>query len=135
MELNGPNLSQSTIDSNLYGNSCYYSAFAGDSHLYSYWGVSINLNNGGANPSGNTANARYPNTASFTINQKPVGGGAGSAFTNLFTVLQSGNVGIGTTTPSTALYVSGNTILNNATTINTTLKYYRFWYSIIQFKL
>jgi hypothetical protein len=94
---------------------------AGDSHLYSYWGVSINLNNGGANPSGNAGNARIANTASFTINQKPVGGGAGSAFTNLFTVLQSGNVGIGTTTPSTALYVSGNTILNNAATCNSTL--------------
>ena len=77
----GPNISQSTIDSNNFGNSCYYNAFAGDSHLYSYWGVSINLNNGGSNPSGNAGNARIANTSSFTINQKPVGGGAGSAFT------------------------------------------------------
>ena len=117
----GPNISQSTIDSNNFGNSCYYNAFAGDSHLYSFWGVSINLNNGGSNPSGNAGNARIANTASFTINQKSVGGGAGSAFTNLFTVLQGGNVGIGTTTPSTSLFVSGTTTLNNATTCNSTL--------------
>ena len=35
----GPNIPQSTTDSNLFGNTCYYSAFAGDSHLYSYWGL------------------------------------------------------------------------------------------------
>ena len=117
----GPNISLSTIDSNLFGNSCYYNSFAGDSHLYSYWGVSINLNSAGNNPSGNAGNARIPNTSSFTINQRPVGGGAGSTFTNLFTVLQNGNVGIGTTTPSTSLYVSGTTILNNATTCTSSL--------------
>ena len=50
-----------------------------------------------------------------------MGGGAGSAFTNLFTVLQIGNLGIRTTTPSTSLYLSGTTVLNNAATCNSTL--------------
>ena len=43
---NGPNLPLSTFDSNLYGYVSYYNAFGGDSNLYSYWGVSINLNQG-----------------------------------------------------------------------------------------
>ena len=118
---NGPNLPLSTFDSNLYGYVSYYNAFGGDSNLYSYWGVSINLNNAGNNPSSNAGYARIPYTSSFTINQRPVGGGAGSALTNLFTVLQNGNVGIGTTSPPSSLYVSGTTVLNNAATLNSSL--------------
>jgi hypothetical protein len=72
--------------------------------LYSYWGVdiNINLNDGGANPSGNAGiseNTRIVNTESFTIDQKAAGGGATSAFANLLTVLQHGTVGIGTPIP------------------------------------
>jgi len=118
---NGPIIPLSTVDSNLYGGSAIYNAFAGDSSIYSYWGVSINLNNAGNNPSSNAGYARIPYTSSFTINQRPVGGGAGSALTNLFTVLQNGNVGIGTTSPPSSLYVSGTTVLNNAATFNSSL--------------
>jgi len=118
---NGPIIPLSTVDSNLYGGCAIYNAFAGDSSIYSYWGVSINLNNAGNNPSSNAGYARIPYTSSFTINQRPVGGGAGSALTNLFTVLQNGNVGIGTTSPPSSLYVSGTTVLNNAATLNSSL--------------
>jgi len=121
----GPNLSLATIDSNAYTSSLYYNAFAGDTNIYSFWGVSINLNNGGVNPNGNTANARIPNTSSFTINQKSIGGTATSGFTTLFTVSQNGNVGIGTTNnvSGNILDVRGGIFTTNGITIsdNTTL--------------
>ena len=104
----GPIINLATVDSNNYGTSSYYNAFAGDTNIYSYWGVSINLNNGGNNPA-NAGYTRIPYTSSFTINQKANGGTASSGFTNLFTVLQSGNVGIGTLTPSYALEVYSTT--------------------------
>ena len=113
--------SLSTSDSNVFSANTMYGQFAGDMNLYSYWGISLNLNNGGNNPSGNAGNARIPYTSSFTINQKANGGTATSGFTNLFTVLQNGNVGIGTTNPSTLLYVNG------ATTINSTLNTSQFY--------
>ena len=100
-------LSLATIDSNLFGDNSYYNAAAGDTNIYSYWGVSINLNNGGNNPSGSATYARIANTSSFTINQKAVGGTATSGFTNLFTVLQNGNTGIGTTNPLQTLHTYG----------------------------
>ena len=103
----GPNLSLATIDSNNYGNTSYYNSFAGDSHLYSYWGLSVNLNSAGANPNPNSPYTRIPYTSSFTVNQKSVGGTATSGFTNLFTILQNGNVGVGITNPS-SIFQIGN---------------------------
>ena len=100
-----PNISLATTDSNNHGNTCYYSAFGGDTNLYSHWGCSINLNSAGINPSGNSANTRIANTSSFTINHKPIGGTAATAYNNLFTVRASGNVGIGVTDPVTRLEV------------------------------
>ena len=115
----GPMINLATVDSNNYGTSSYYNAFAGDTNIYSYWGVSINLNNGGNNPA-NAGYTRTPYTSSFTINQKANGGTASSGFTNLFTVLQSGNVGIGTTIPSSLLDVRGAITLGNNVWHNST---------------
>ena len=41
-----------------------------------------------------------PYTSTLTINQKANGGTATSGFTNLFTVLQNGKTGVGTTAPN-----------------------------------
>ena len=85
---------------------------SGDTNIYSYWGVSINLNAAGANPSGNATQSRLVNTSSFTINQKS---GIGSTYSTLFTVLQSGNVGIGTTDPGAKLVVNGTLNVSGVT--------------------
>ena len=125
----GPIINLATVDSNNYGASTYYNTFAGDANIYSYWGVSINLNNGGNNPSGNAGYTRIPYTSSFTVNQKANGGTAGSGFTTLFTVAQNGNVGIGTTNPSTLLDVRGAITLANNVWHNSTDGINRFYYN------
>lgn len=89
----GPNLPTATYDSNNFANSCLYNAFGGDTNIYSYWGVSINLNSAGQDPA-NATHSRIQYTSSFTVNQKANGGTATSGFTNLFTIYQNGNVNI-----------------------------------------
>jgi hypothetical protein len=81
--------------------------FAGDLLLRSYWGVSVDLNNGSAGDSTSASYTRIPNTSSFTINSRT----SPSAFQTLFAVRNSGNVGIGTTSPGAKLEVNGNMTL------------------------
>jgi len=101
----GPNILLSAVDINNFSTNNFYNAFAGDTNIYSFWGVSINLNSSGGNPSGNATNARINRTSSFTINQKATGGTSTSGFATIFTVRQNGNVGIGTTNPNSKLHI------------------------------
>jgi len=89
-------------DSNWAGNGYTLNAInTGDVNIYSYWGTSINLGAGGANPSV-AGQTRIPNTIAFTVNTK-----SGNTYSNLFTILQSGNVGIGKTNPGSLLDING----------------------------
>lgn len=83
--------------------------FAGDLILRSYWGVSVDLNNGNYGDSGAAPYTRIPDTSSFTINSRT----SSTAFQTLLTVRNSGNTGIGTTTPGAKLEVNGNVKLTN----------------------
>ena len=78
--------------------------FAGDNILRGYWGVSVDLNNGSQGDAGAASQTRIPGTSSFTINSR----NSASTFQTLFTVRNSGNVGIGTTAPGAKLEVNGN---------------------------
>jgi hypothetical protein len=62
-----------------------YEVFSGDLTLRSFWGVSVNLNSGAVNPSGNAGQARIANTSSFTVNRRAVGAGSG-VYDNVFSV-------------------------------------------------
>lgn len=77
---------------------------AGDLMLRSYWGVSVDLNDGGLGDNINATHTRIPNTSSFTINRRK----DFSSFSTLFTVRNSGNVGIGVMDPDAKLTVNGN---------------------------
>lgn len=85
------------------GNSDVMGLHAGDLMLRSYWGVSVDLNNGLMGDNAQAQYSRIPSTSSFTINSRS----SSTAFTNLFTVRNSGNVGIGTPNPQSLLSVNG----------------------------
>jgi len=73
--------------------------------LRSFWGVSVDLNNGALGDNPNATYTRLPQTSSFTINSRS----SATTFNTLFTVRNSGNVGIGVTNP-----VAKVEIMNNA---------------------
>jgi len=88
------------------------SLFGGDVHMRSFWGVSIDLNNGSLGDSASATQARIPSTSSFSVNSRS----SSTAFTNLFTVRNSGNVGIGgVTAPASKLEVKGVVGVNDGT--------------------
>ena len=74
---------------------------AGDLMLRSYWGVSVDLNDGSQGDSPNASYSRIPNTTSFTINSRT----SSTAFTTLFAVRNNGNVLIGETSPANPNYL------------------------------
>lgn len=85
--------------------------FSGDTNYSSYWGHSFMLNQGLAGDNAGATETRIPGTTSFTINTKT---NATTGFNTLFTVRNSGNVGIGTTNPLTILqtnFTSSNSTL------------------------
>ncbi len=78
-----------------------FGLFSGDLMLRSYWGVSVDLNDGSQGDSGNNAAyTRIPNTSSFTINSRT----SPTAFTTLFAVRNNGNVLIGRTSQKNTSY-------------------------------
>jgi hypothetical protein len=77
--------------------------FGGDLMLRSYWGISLDLNDGVNGDSPSAPYTRVPSSASFTINSR----NSSTSFSTLFIVRNSGNVGIGTTTPDSKLAVNG----------------------------
>ena len=87
-----------------YSTFNFTNIFSGDLHLRSYWGVSIDLNDGGFGDSASATQTRITSSSSFTVNRRS----SSTAFSNLFTVRNSGSVGIGFTNPSYTLDVNGN---------------------------
>jgi len=86
--------------------------FAGDLMLRSFWGVSIDLNNGSYGDHSTATYTRIPSTSSFTINSRT----SNTAFNTLFTVRNNGNVGIGTTNPNSILQINGETTIRSSST-------------------
>ncbi len=83
--------------------------FSGDTILTGYWGVAVNMNLGGTGDNaGNAGNTKITGTSSFTINTRSSTTSSGFDKT-LFTVRNSGNVGIGTTNPLQKLHIQGAT--------------------------
>lgn len=74
---------------------------AGDLHVNNYWGVAININKGIMGDNASASTAVIAGTSSFTINSYQTA----STLSTLFTVRNSGNVGIGNTTPGSRLTV------------------------------
>jgi hypothetical protein len=105
MSTNSGQYSLANIDnvtsSPLNNGANFLGLFAGDLMLRSFWGVSIDLNNGSYGDNSIAAYTRIPSTSSFTINSRT----NNTAFSTLFTVRNNGNVGIGTTAPGANLDV------------------------------
>ena len=85
------------------------SLHAGDVHLRSFWGVSVDINDGQLGDSGSATQARIPSTSSFTVNRRSGNG----AFSTLFAVRNSGNVGISTDNPTAKLQVQGTSYITS----------------------
>ncbi|NHA06369.1 TMF family protein [Mucilaginibacter sp. HC2] len=99
------------IGSNIYG------LFSGDLMLRSYWGVSIDLNDGSQGDNTSATYTRIPSSSSFTINSRT----SPTAFSTLFAVRNNGNVLIGKTTQTNTAYkldVAGG-IRANQVVVNT----------------
>jgi hypothetical protein len=117
----GTNSGQYTLSSiDNTSTSLFYGAsmagiFAGDFMFRSFWGVSIDLNDGLYGDSGIATYTRIPYSSSFTINSRI----NNTSFNTLFTVRNNGKVGIGTTTPDQLLSVNG-TIHSKEVLVNTT---------------
>ncbi|MES2809825.1 MAG: hypothetical protein V4619_14440 [Bacteroidota bacterium] len=75
---------------------------SGDMILRSYWGVSIDLNDGLGDPQ-YAFYSRIPLSSSFTVNSRA----NSTSFNTLFTVRNNGRVGIGTRNPDEKLTVKG----------------------------
>lgn len=78
--------------------------FAGDFHLRSFWGFSIDK--GAGNLSSGAGNSVNADSRTFAIRQFA----GGTTWNTQFCVNGSGNVGIGTTSPTTLLDVNANTV-------------------------
>jgi hypothetical protein len=104
-----------------------YELNAGDLHLKSYWGTSINM--GFAGDSGDATKTRITGTTSFTINKIASNGTP----TNLFAVRYNGYVGIGTTAPQGSLHVNManqwpyGSVFSNAANANHQLVIGTYW--------
>jgi hypothetical protein len=84
--------------------------WGGDTIVRSYWGVSIDINAGDSGNGGaSEPNSRIPGVTAFTVNSR----NSTSSFQTLFSILNSGYVGIGTTSPGAALEVDGNVKLTS----------------------
>jgi hypothetical protein len=100
------------------GNLSILGLNAGDLMIRSYFGVSIDLNNGSLGDNANALYTRIPATSSFTINSRS----STNAFNTLFAVRNNGNVLIGKTSQTNTAYkldVAG-IIRANQVVVNTT---------------
>ncbi|WP_213807875.1 hypothetical protein [Granulicella sp. dw_53] len=97
-------LSQLDGASSLVGNTGMGTVFSGDLILRNYFGVSIDINNGGQGDISGSIETRIPHSSSFTVNSR----NSPTSFQTLFTVRNNGNVGVGTTAPGAKLEVNGN---------------------------
>jgi hypothetical protein len=103
LSLSGPiGITRALFDSNIPNTSNFYNVFSGDINYTSFWGHSFQINGGGLGDSVSATQARIPSSSSFTVNTLVSG-----TVSNLFTIRNSGNVGIGTTSPSGKLSIFG----------------------------
>jgi hypothetical protein len=94
-----------------------FGLFSGDLILRSFWGVSVDLNDGSQGDNGNATYSRIPSSSSFTINSRT----SPTVFSTLFAVRNNGNVLIGKTTQTNTAYkldVAGG-IRANQVVVNT----------------
>jgi hypothetical protein len=92
--------------------------YAGDLMVRSFWGVSIDLNDGLYGDNSAATYTRIPSTSSFTINSRT----NSTTFNTLFAVRNNGNVLIGETSQINTAYkldVNGN-VRANGVVVNTT---------------
>ena len=104
---NSPGLTVAQINSTTVGMGVngLLNNFAGDCHIRSFWGVSIDKGSGNlSSGAGNSVNA---DSRTFAIRQYA----GGTTWNTQFCVNDSGNVGIGTTSPTTLLDVNADTCL------------------------
>jgi hypothetical protein len=85
---------------------------AGDLSLNNYWGVAVNINAGGLGDSSQGTLTKIPQTSSFTVNTRTSSNSSGFDKT-LFTIRNSGNIGVGTTNPQYLLDIYGSTLCRN----------------------
>jgi hypothetical protein len=112
LNLSGPiGITRAQFDSNIPNTSNFYNVFSGDINYTSYWGHSFQINGGGLGDSVSASQARIPNSSSFTVNTLVSG-----TVSNLFTIRNSGNVGIGTTSPTNKLDVNGTIRISDKST-------------------
>ena len=102
---------KATVDARVIASVPIFAAvYGGDNYYNAYWGCAININAGGfANGigGGNNTQSVIPGYSAFTVNMR-TSGSATSFDKNLLTIMPSGNVGIGTTTPTNLLHLHKN---------------------------
>jgi hypothetical protein len=84
--------------------------YGGDFIVNGYWGVAVNINTVGIGDSVSAIQTKINNTASFTVNSRSSTSSTGFDKT-LFTIRNSGNVGIGTTNPQQLLDINGSLVI------------------------
>ena len=104
--------SLNTVEQRMINNiSSFTNVYSGDLLLNSFWGVAINLNAGGLGDVSQASSTKIVSSSSFTINTRTTSTIANGFDKTLFTVRNSGSVGIGTTNPTSTLHINAGAIL------------------------
>ena len=108
----------SVIENRSFSNTGFTQVTSGDLYMFSYRGITMCLNSTGAGDSSFATSTKIPQTSSFTIYTRSSGTST-SYNNNLFTVRNSGNVGIGTTNPLVKFDVRGVSTIQEIRVVDT----------------